>query len=38
VSKTLRIVVGVDCLSIAYDTMVASPALYWPADEVSCHT
>jgi hypothetical protein len=27
-SKTLRLVVGVDCLRIAYGTRVASPALY----------
>jgi hypothetical protein len=37
-SKTLRPVVGVGCLRIAYDTRVASPALYWPADEVGSQT
>jgi hypothetical protein len=37
-SKTLRPVVGVDCLRIACDTRVASSALYWPVDEVSSQT
>jgi hypothetical protein len=37
-SKTLRSVVGVDFLRIAYGTRVASPALYWPADEVGSQT
>jgi hypothetical protein len=33
-SKTLRPVVGVDFLRISMFRKVASPALYWPADEV----
>jgi hypothetical protein len=37
-SITLRPVVGVDCLRIAYGTRVASPALYWSADEVGSQT
>jgi hypothetical protein len=37
-SKTLRPVVGVDCLRIAYCTRVTSLALYWPADEVGSQT
>jgi hypothetical protein len=37
-SKTLRPVVGVDCLRIAYGTRVASPTLYWVADEVGSQT
>jgi hypothetical protein len=37
-SKTLCPVVGVDYLRIAYGTRVASPALYWPVDEVGSHT
>jgi hypothetical protein len=38
-SNTLRPVVGVDCLKIAYVVQrVASSALYWPADEVGSQT
>jgi hypothetical protein len=37
-SKTLRPVVGVDCLRIACGTRVASSTLYWPADEVGSQT
>jgi hypothetical protein len=38
-SNTLRLVVGVDCLGIAYVVQgVASSALYWPVDEVGFQT
>jgi hypothetical protein len=37
-SKTLRPVVGVDRLTIAWSYKVASPALYWLADEVGSQT